>query len=144
MNNGNHGVPLTGPSIEQLLTALGERFIGLWIYKPFSGQGKRYWFVTFRDAGNQLWETDRAESPAAALGQALECLARQNGGEHVNPEVIGWPHPLPDGTAPYRVKHGQPVFNMDRYCVSHQWLNCPFCLRDNPNDELVKIIKASL
>lgn len=78
-----------GGKIEALLSLLGEHFIGLWIYKPFTGQGKRYWFVTFRDANLQLWETDRANSPAEALQQALDCLKRQNLGEAVNPEQIG-------------------------------------------------------
>lgn len=74
--------------IEALLTLLGEHFVGLWIYKPFMDRGKRFWFVTFRDADHQLWETDRADSPAEALQQALDCLSRQNHGETVNPERI--------------------------------------------------------
>lgn len=80
---------MRGPDIEQLLCALGERFIGLWIYKPFTAKGKRFWFVTFRTADGQLWETDRQESPIAALGQAIDCLTRQSSGGDVNPEHIG-------------------------------------------------------
>ena|ERR1700732_4813984 len=75
-------------AVDYLLAQLADHFVGLWVYRPFSGQGKRYWFVTFRDANLQLWETDRANSPAEALQQALDCLARQAHGEAVNPEQL--------------------------------------------------------
>lgn len=89
MQTGKQVSHVRGLGLEGLLASLGEHFVGLWIYKPFSGDGKKYWFVTFRDDDNQLWETDRQESPASAIAQAIDCLLRKRAGTAVNPENIG-------------------------------------------------------
>lgn len=89
--------------IENLLHDLGEHFIGLWIYKPFSAQGKRYWFVTFRDMNGQLWETDKEESARDALIEASRCLDRQANGEPVNPENLGRVYVPYDSSYPVEV-----------------------------------------